>query len=63
MRRPRKCGPCSKTFEAHRGASIVIAGEYQPPPVHAIAHAINHTLGNAGKTVIYTESSRSESGG
>ena len=42
-------------LQAHRGAGIVIAGEYQPPQVHALAHAINQTLGNAGKTVIYTD--------
>ena len=39
----------------HRGSSIVIAGESQPPAVHAIAHAINAALGNAGNTVIYTD--------
>ena len=39
---------------AHRGSSLVIAGESQPPAVHALAHALNQTLGNAGKTVIYT---------
>ncbi|MFY9611865.1 MAG: TAT-variant-translocated molybdopterin oxidoreductase [Blastocatellia bacterium] len=39
----------------HRGASIVIAGESQPPAVHAIAHAMNEALGNVGKTVIYTD--------
>ena len=33
----------------------MIAGEYQPPQVHAMAHAINQTLGNAGKTVVYTD--------
>ena len=44
-----------KDLEAHRGASIVIAGEHQPPQVHAFAHAINQALGNAGKTVIYTD--------
>ena len=43
-----------KDLEAHRGASIVIAGEHQPPAVHAIAHAINQMLGNTGKTVLYT---------
>ena len=40
----------------HRGASLVIAGEYQPPFVHALAHAMNAALGNVGKTVAYTES-------
>jgi len=44
-----------KNLEAHRGASIVLAGEYQPPQVHAIVHVINQTLGNTGKTVIYTD--------
>jgi len=44
-----------KDLQAHRGTSIVIAGEYQPPSVHAMAHAINQTLGNTGKTVAYTD--------
>jgi MoCo/4Fe-4S cofactor protein with predicted Tat translocation signal len=39
-----------------RGASLVMAGETQPPFVHALAHAMNDTLGNVGKTVYYTES-------
>ena len=34
---------------------MVIAGEQQPPLVHALAHAMNHALGNVGKTVSYTE--------
>jgi MoCo/4Fe-4S cofactor protein with predicted Tat translocation signal len=45
-----------RDLAAHRGASIVIAGEQQPPLVHALAHAINAALGNVGKTVTYTES-------
>ncbi|MFL6278681.1 MAG: 4Fe-4S dicluster domain-containing protein, partial [Vicinamibacterales bacterium] len=36
-------------------ASIVIAGEGQPDFVHAIAHAINQTLGNIGTTVLVTD--------
>jgi MoCo/4Fe-4S cofactor protein with predicted Tat translocation signal len=44
-----------KDLEEHRGAGIVIAGKYQPPQVHALAHAINQTLGNTGKTVIHTD--------
>jgi MoCo/4Fe-4S cofactor protein with predicted Tat translocation signal len=42
-------------LQQHRGSSIVMAGEQQPPIVHALAHAINDALGNAGKTVIYTD--------
>jgi molybdopterin-containing oxidoreductase family iron-sulfur binding subunit len=45
-----------KDLQAHRGTSLVIAGESQPPAVHALAHAMNAALGNAGRTVIYTSS-------
>jgi len=44
-----------KDLQAHRGAGIVMAGEYQPPHVHAFVHTINQSLGNTGKTVIYTD--------
>ncbi|MDQ6630320.1 MAG: 4Fe-4S dicluster domain-containing protein, partial [Verrucomicrobiota bacterium] len=40
----------------NRGSSIVIAGENQPPIVHAIAHTLNFFLGNVGNTVTFTES-------
>ncbi|HTS38619.1 MAG TPA: TAT-variant-translocated molybdopterin oxidoreductase [Candidatus Solibacter sp.] len=39
----------------HRGASIVIAGEHQPPAVHALAELLNSQLGNVGKTVFYSD--------
>jgi MoCo/4Fe-4S cofactor protein with predicted Tat translocation signal len=35
-------------------SSVVLAGDGQPPAVHALAHAINQLLGNGGKTVIHT---------
>ncbi len=41
-------------LKAHRGSSLVVAGDVQPPAVHALAHAMNEALGNAGQTVIYT---------
>jgi MoCo/4Fe-4S cofactor protein with predicted Tat translocation signal len=44
-----------KDLAAHRGSSVVIAGEEQSPAVHALAHAMNAALGNVGKTVYYTE--------
>jgi MoCo/4Fe-4S cofactor protein with predicted Tat translocation signal len=47
--------PVARDLNGHRGASIVIAGEYQPPRVHAMAHALNQSLGNIGKTVLYTD--------
>ena len=46
----------ARELDSHRGSSLVIPGEYQPPAVHAMAHAINAALGNSGKTVEYTDS-------
>ncbi len=43
----------AKDLQAHRGRSVVMAGEFQPPAVHALAQAINQTLGNVGATVTY----------
>jgi molybdopterin-containing oxidoreductase family iron-sulfur binding subunit len=40
----------------HRGASLIVVGDQQPPELQALAHAINFTLGNAGHTVTYTDS-------
>ncbi len=45
----------AKDLQAHGGASLVVAGDSQPAIVHAIAHAINEKLGNAGKTVTYID--------
>ena len=44
----------AKDLQAHRGSSVVIAGDHQPPIVHVLAHAMNNALGN-GATVVYTE--------
>jgi molybdopterin-containing oxidoreductase family iron-sulfur binding subunit len=44
-----------RDLQAHRGRSVVIAGDWQPPAVHLLAAAINTALGNDGATVIYTE--------
>ena len=44
----------AKDLQAARGRSLVAVGDGQPPVVHAIAHAINNTLGNVGTTVVYT---------
>ncbi len=37
----------------HHGASALVAGTRQPATVHALVHAINGGLGNAGATVHY----------
>jgi molybdopterin-containing oxidoreductase family iron-sulfur binding subunit len=44
-----------RDLQQARTRSIVIAGDEQPPIVHALAHAMNATLGNAGQTVIHTQ--------
>jgi molybdopterin-containing oxidoreductase family iron-sulfur binding subunit len=45
----------AKELLEHKGACVVIPGEQQSPAVHALAAAINATLGNIGKTVTYTD--------
>ncbi|HLA95211.1 MAG TPA: TAT-variant-translocated molybdopterin oxidoreductase, partial [Pyrinomonadaceae bacterium] len=45
----------AKDLLAHKGKSLVVAGNNQPPVVHALAHAMNATLDNVGKTVVYTD--------
>jgi MoCo/4Fe-4S cofactor protein with predicted Tat translocation signal len=47
--------PLMADLEAHKGSSVVVAGDHQGPNVHAVVHAINATLGNAGKTVLYSD--------
>ena len=44
-----------KDLQQNRGASVVIAGDDQPPVVHAIAMAINQALGNVGSTITITD--------
>jgi len=44
-----------KELEGHRGTSVIIPGDHQPPTLHALAYAMNATLGNVGKTVVYTD--------
>ncbi|HUO33168.1 MAG TPA: TAT-variant-translocated molybdopterin oxidoreductase [Bryobacteraceae bacterium] len=52
--------PLVRDLQNHKGASVVIAGEYQSPGVHALAHAMNASLGNVGKTVFYTDTVEAE---
>ncbi|HMH45882.1 MAG TPA: TAT-variant-translocated molybdopterin oxidoreductase, partial [Pyrinomonadaceae bacterium] len=45
----------AKDLVDHKGTSVVIAGDNQPPVTHAVAHAVNAALGNVGKTVFYSD--------
>ena len=40
---------------ANKGKSAILAGASQPPEVHALCHALNSALGNAGQTIRYVE--------
>jgi Fe-S-cluster-containing dehydrogenase component len=42
-------------LEKHRGRGVVMAGDAQPPAVHALVHQLNDRFGNIGTTVYYTE--------
>jgi molybdopterin-containing oxidoreductase family iron-sulfur binding subunit len=49
---------------ATAGGALVIAGETQPPAVHALAHAMNEWLGAPGRgAVTYTASAEARPGG
>ncbi len=42
-------------LQKHLGASLILAGDRQPPAVHVVAHAMNAALENVGKTLYYTD--------
>ena len=44
-----------KELKNHRGTSLIIPGDHQPPTLHALAHGMNQALGNVGKTVFYAD--------
>lgn len=48
-------GPLVRDLKSRPGATVIVPGEHQTPLVHALAHAMNHVLGNVGSTVFYTE--------
>ena len=43
----------ARDLQEHRGRSLIVVGESQPPAVHAIGHAINQLLGNVGSTIVH----------
>ena len=45
----------AKDLLANRGTGLIVAGERQPPGVHAAVCALNAHLGNTGQTVSYYE--------
>jgi molybdopterin-containing oxidoreductase family iron-sulfur binding subunit len=52
---PRWIDALAKDLQANRGKGLIVAGERQPPAVHAAVCALNTVLGNTGTTVTYHE--------
>ena len=50
----RWLGPLVRDLKQNRGRCAIIAGDCQSAAVHALAHALNGALGNAGRTVHHT---------
>ncbi|HZZ16396.1 MAG TPA: TAT-variant-translocated molybdopterin oxidoreductase [Candidatus Sulfotelmatobacter sp.] len=48
-------GALRSDLTGNASPSVIVAGDHQPPAVHALAHAVNAELGNVGKTVFYTD--------
>ena len=48
-------GALVEEFHSHQGSCVVIAGDHQPPAVHALVNTINAVLGNVGKTVSFSD--------
>src|SRR5262249_5251507 len=46
-------GAVVRDLREHHGHGVVLAGDGQPPLVHALAHKINQELGNTGQTVLH----------
>jgi MoCo/4Fe-4S cofactor protein with predicted Tat translocation signal len=51
----------ARDLKQHRSHSLIIPGDNQAPIVHALAHAMNHSLGNIGTTVTFITPVEAES--
>ena len=52
---PNWLSAVARDLMRNRGKSLIVAGDGQSPVVHALAHAMNQTLGNIGNSVHYTD--------
>ncbi len=51
----RAVAAIAKDLQQNKGKGLVIAGDKQPPAVHAFAQLINLALGNVGETVSFVQ--------
>ena len=51
----RQVAQLVRELQDHRGTSLIMAGDYQPEVIHALAFQLNRALGNIGSTVNYFE--------
>jgi molybdopterin-containing oxidoreductase family iron-sulfur binding subunit len=52
---PKWAASIAKDLLAHRGRSVVVAGEHASPAAHLLAIAMNDALGAAGSAVFYSD--------
>ncbi len=57
-RRGKFLSAMAKDLKAAGASALVVAGPRQPAVVHALAHAMNQTLGSTGTTITFTKSSQ-----
>ncbi len=57
--RQRLMAAIADDLAKNKGKGIIIAGEKQPPEVHAFVHALNEKLGNHGSTIEFMDQSDS----
>ncbi len=50
----------ARDLRSHPGSSLVVPGEFAAPEVHVLAQAINHELGNIGRTVHHIDPPEAE---
>ncbi len=53
--RERLLAAMAQDLKKNKGKGIILAGDSQPPEVHALVHQMNQELGNNGKTVKFTQ--------
>jgi molybdopterin-containing oxidoreductase family iron-sulfur binding subunit len=54
VERARRIAVAAAELKKAGSRGVVVTGDFAPPAVHALAHAIHHTLASTGSTVVHT---------